>query len=500
MAADADAAAQRVAAYLRDSRITDHVHIAVNAVVKTQPSDALGALISELRRRQPAPAIVKAVGREVLDSRGNPTVECDIIVHVDGQDKLVGRQDAPSGASKGDNEAVELRDEENKKRYNGKGVLQAAANIAQHVNEAIRGKPITAQREIDEALLAKDRSIVAGRKEGIFGGLGGNAATAVSFAVAEGAAFVQDVQIFEHLARIFHGNNVPEKFSLPRPMVNILNGGKHAGTELQVQEFMIVPAAGRSFRENLRAVTEVYHKLGELVVERCKSKSARNVGDEGGFAPPLSDPEEVLTIIEDAIAKAGYKAGTDIFLAIDAAASEFFIKDKAAYKLYPNKPPLSTDEMVQFWVNLKKSHPALISIEDGLAQHDVDGWAKLTRAFAEQKEGVMVVGDDLYTTNTETIKKGIAGKWANALLLKVNQIGTISQAMDAARLIFEDRGSVIVSHRSGDTTGSLISDLAVAIGAQFIKTGATARGERIAKYNRLLQIEEYLAERNRLKL
>lgn len=276
-------------------------------------------------------------------------------------------------------------------------------------------------------------------------------------------------------------------------MVNILNGGKHAGGELQVQEFMIVPRERNEpngFKENLRMVTEVYHHLGKLLVKK-KGVSAKNLGDEGGYAPALSDPNEALTLIEEAIGLAGYKCGEDVYLALDCASSEFYSNGR--YEIEKGKF-LSSQELVQYYTQLKQQHPALISIEDGFDEKDYDGWTAFTAAFKQQFPEVMIVGDDLYTTNTQLIEQGIKGKWANSLLLKVNQIGTISESMDAAKMIFNDQGKVIVSHRSGETPGTIISDLAVAIGAQFIKTGAPARGERVSKYNRLLAIEEYLIQ------
>jgi len=329
--------------------------------------------------------------------------------------------------------------------------------------------------------------------------LGGNALTACSFAIAHTGAILSEKQLFLHLASFFHKEGqLPAKYTLPRPMVNILNGGKHAGGDLKVQEFMIVPRGGNTFSENLRVVTEVYHHLGKILVKE-KGVSAKNLGDEGGYAPPLSNPSQTLKYIEQAIEAAGYKVGSDVFLALDCASSEFYDADAQKYEIEKGMH-LSSDDLIKYYLKLKKEHPALISIEDGLDEKDYDGWIKLTKAFTDEYKDVMLIGDDLYTTNTDLIEKGVKNRWANALLLKVNQIGTISEAMNAARMIFADKGNVAVSHRSGETCDYLISDLAVAIGAQFIKTGATARGERVAKYNRLLQIEEYLKQNNMLAL
>jgi len=257
---------------------------------------------------------------------------------------------------------------------------------------------------------------------------------------------------------------------------------------------MIVPSASRSFKENLRVVTEVYHHLGKLLVKK-KGLSAKNLGDEGGYAPDLRDPNEALSLIEEAIVLGGYRVGEDVSLALDCASSEFYDRDTHKYEIEKGKF-LTSQELVNYYLKLRKDHPALISIEDPLDEKDYDGWIAMTAAFAAEYPGTMIIGDDLYTTNTTLIKQGIENKWANALLLKVNQIGTIGESMDAAKMIFKDNGNVIVSHRSGETTNSIISDLAVAIGAGFIKTGATARGERVVKYNRLLQIEEYLVAHN----
>jgi len=351
----------------------------------------------------------------------------------------------------------------------------------------VKGKDPRNLKALDDALCAADGTQLKTK-------LGGNAITAASFAIAEAGAKLANKELYAHLASFFH-QQVPTKFSLPRPMVNIVNGGKHAGGDLRIQEFMIVPAAGRSFKENLRIVTEVYHALGKLLVKK-KGLSAKNLGDEGGFAPDLQSPHEALSIIEEAIGLAGFKVGEDVFLALDCASSEFYADGK--YEIEKGKFLGSTD-LVQYYLKLKKDHPALISIEDGFDEKDYEGWTAMTAAFAKEYPSFMIVGDDLYTTNTELITKGVAGKWANSLLLKVNQIGTVSESMDAARLIFADKGQVIVSHRSGETINTLISDLAVAIGAGFIKTGAPARSERGAKYNRLLVIEELLTQNGQIE-
>lgn len=476
---------QQVLDYLKSHQVNEELNIAVNRLCQNQTEDPFAFLAREFIARSKPATITKLVGREILDSRANPTVECDVYASIRGEEQLVARAGAPSGASTGSNEAHEMRDGD-KDRYLGKGVIQAANNVSTALSEAVKGKDPRNLKELDDALCAADGTQLKTK-------LGGNAITAASFALAEAGAKVANKELYLHLASFFH-QTLPTKFSLPRPMVNIVNGGKHAGGDLRIQEFMIVPAAGRKFKENLRIITEVYHHLGKLLVKK-KGLSAKNLGDEGGFAPDLQSPHEALSIIEEAIGLAGYKAGEDVFLALDCASSEFYADGK--YEIEKGKF-LPSSELVNYYLKLKADHPALISIEDGFDEKDYEGWKAMTEAFAKQYPDFLIVGDDLYTTNTTLIRQGVAQKWANSLLLKVNQIGTISESMDAARLIFEDKGQVIVSHRSGETNNTLISDLAVAIGAGFIKTGAPARSERGAKYNRLLAIEELLEQAGQL--
>jgi enolase len=478
---------KEVLKYLNDHDVTKKLNNAVNKLSKARPDDPLGFLARLLQAEAKPPKITRVVGREILDSRGNPTVEVDVYALTLGDEKLVGSGSAPSGASTGSNECLELRDGD-EKRYLGKGTLKAVGNVNTALSDAVRGLDPRNLKDIDAAICKADGTQLKQT-------FGGNALTAVSFASAHAGASLAEKELFLHLATFFHPS-APAKYTLPRPMVNILNGGKHAGGDLRIQEFMIVPKAGNLFSENLRIVTTVYHHLSKILVAE-KGPSAKNLGDEGGFAPPLKSPHETLQYIERAIEAAGFKVGVDVFLALDCAASEFFDHKTGKYEVEKGHH-LSTDDMVKYYLKLKKDHPALISIEDGLDEKDYDGWIKLTSAFNNEHKGFMLVGDDLYTTNTELIAKGVAAKWANALLLKVNQIGTISEAMNAARMIFNAGGNVAVSHRSGETADTLIADLAVAIGAQFIKTGATARGERVSKYNRLLQIEEYLKKNNLL--
>jgi enolase 1/2/3 len=481
------AATQQVVKYLEDHKVTDNLNSIVNDMCKAHPDDPYGYLVHALRDLAKPPTITRLHGREVIDSRGNPTTECDVYVNYLGEEKLAGRSAAPSGASTGSTEAVELRDDE-KNRYRGKGVKTAVKNISTTLSKAVAGMDITQLRAIDEVLSKTDGDRL--KKN-----LGGNAITASSFAIAEASANITETPLFLRFANEFH-DEVPQQFSIPRCWFNVLNGGKHAGGELQVQEFMFVPRGNQPFREALRSAVECYHALGKILVAKY-GKSAKNLGDEGGFAPALKDPEEALALLEEAIAAAGYKCGEDIDLAMDAASSEFYADGK--YELQPGKF-LTADEMIEFWVDLKKKHPALICIEDGLAEDDYQGWIKLTARFEEEFKGsVDLVGDDLLTTNTDRIKDAIAEKWCNALLLKVNQIGTISEGMDAAKMLYGIKGAVAVSHRSGEVPYSVIADLAVGIGSQYIKTGAPARGERVIKYNRLLQIEEYLEEHNMVK-
>ena len=377
-------------------------------------------------------------------------------------------------------------------RYPKKGVLTAVNNVKEKLSPALVGQNLADLKGCDKVLCDADPSP---QKTNI----GGNAITATSFAVAEAGASFLGIPLYMHLAQQFYSPErlVPEKFSIPSPMVNVLNGGKHAGGKLKVQEFMLIPKRGIPFREALRSVTEAYHHLGKVLVEKYEDVAAKNLGDEGGYAPAkIEAPEEAIEVLEEAITKAGYRPGEDIYLALDCAASEFYSKETKMYQLTEGAE-FSTDDMIEFYEKLVEAHPALVSIEDPLDQDDTNGWMELVKRLGSK---VMIVGDDLYTSNPERIQMGLSGNWANALLLKVNQIGTISEAMRAARLHMDAELPVIVSHRSGETTSALIADLAVGIGARFIKTGAPARGERVAKYNRLLQIEEELSAVGKLEM
>ena len=481
--ADSKQAAQE---YLQKSKVNDIVQEAIDELVKTKPEDAFGVLSRLLKKHSLPPVIDHLVGREVLDSRGNPTVETDVYVQNLGEVEFAGRSSAPSGASTGSNEARELRDTSSN-RYGGKGTATAADNVSKILGPALKGMRLDNLKALDDKICSTDGTEL---KEKV----GGNACTATSFALAEAGAALEGVELFQYLARQYWGaDKIPAKFHLPTPCFNILNGGKHAGGNLKLQEFMASPNPEVPYPDQLRMVAEVYQKLGALLAKKY-GVSAKNLGDEGGFAPCLNTPEEALECIEQAIKDAGYEPGKDIRIALDAAASEFYDEEAKLYEVEVGMKKTG-DEMIKYWEELTSKHPSIFSIEDGLHEKDYEHWVKLNQAIGSK---IQLVGDDLYTTNPNTIRKGLEGKWCNALLLKVNQIGTISEAMEAARLILDQNQSVMVSHRSGETCNSVIADLAVAIGAQYIKTGSTARGERIQKYTRLLQIYEYLKEHDLL--
>ena len=405
--------------------------------------------------------IEKVWAREVLDSRGNPTVEAEITVKGHRITAI-----APSGASTGTWEALEMRD--GGSRYGGKGVLKAVGNVRKEIAGAIVGLDVTDQRAVDDAMIDLDGTENKSK-------LGGNAMVAVSLAAARAGAMARKLSVYEHIG----GDHV----TLPVPMFNIINGGKHAGGNLKIQECMIVPAGAPSFSECLRMSSEIYMKLKSILAKRYGS-GAVNIGDEGGFAPPLNTVSEALGTIVDAIEAAGYSAGDEVFLAIDAASSEFF--ENGVYDVDGMK--LSAEELSDHYGMLSEEFP-LISIEDPFFEDDFETTAMLTRAIGDR---VQIVGDDLFVTNTKRLCKGIEIGSANAMLLKVNQIGTVSEAGDAADMSFGNGYKVVVSHRSGESEDTTIADLSVGWGSGEIKTGAPARGERTAKYNRLLRIEEEL--------
>ena len=406
--------------------------------------------------------------REILDSRGNPTVEAVVKTK-----KGYGRAAVPSGASTGSNEALELRDEE--ERYRGKGVKRAVENIKDKISPSLVGEDITKQARIDKKMIDMDGS--EDKSD-----LGANAILAVSLAVARAAADDLDIPLFRYLGR---SNDVV----LPVPFMNVLNGGEHAGNELDIQEYMIVPIGAKSFKEGLRIGTETYHVLGDIIEERYGA-GATNLGDEGGYAPPLKDPIEPFELMMEAIEKSGYS--DEIKLAIDSAATEF--KTHEGYE--SGGELLSSEEMIEFYDRIIEDYP-LISIEDPFGEEDWNGFIEITDRWGDE---LQIVGDDIFVSNPDIIKKGIKEGACNAVLLKVNQIGSLTEAMDAASLAINNGYNVMVSHRSGETIDDFIADLSVALSSGQIKTGAPSRGERTAKYNRLLRIEEKLESVSRYGL
>ncbi len=412
--------------------------------------------------------IEDVVAREILDSRGNPTVEVEVAL-VGG---AMGRAAVPSGASTGVHEAVELRDGD-PDRFNGKGVLKAVENVNTVIADAIVGWDALDQVGIDRVLIELDGTENKGK-------LGANAILGVSLAVAHAAANQLEVPLFRYLGGV-HAH------VLPVPLMNILNGGKHAVDSTDFQEFMIVPAGAPTFSEALRWGVETYHALKQVLKKRGYST---NVGDEGGFAPSLKSNEEAVEVLLEAITQAGYRPGEDIFLALDPATSEIYDEAEKVYVLAKEGRRLSGEEMVRFWENWVNQYP-ILSIEDGLAEDDWEHWQVLYQALGNR---VQLVGDDLLVTNVKRIERAIEVGACNALLLKVNQIGTLTEAMAAAQMAQRAGWGVIVSHRSGETEDTTIADLAVALNAGQIKTGAPARSDRVAKYNQLLRIEEYLGE------
>ena len=410
--------------------------------------------------------ITDVYAREIMDSRGNPTVEVEVYL----EDGTIGRAAVPSGASTGQFEAVELRDGESL-RYLGKGVLQAVANVNDIIGPAILGFDASEQVAIDRIMIELDGTPNKAK-------LGANAILGVSMAVARAAAESYDLPLFQYLG----GTNAKE---LPVPMMNILNGGAHADNNVDIQEFMIMPIGATSFMEALRYCAEVYHTLKGVL----KAKGlATGVGDEGGFAPNLGSNEEALQVITEAIEKAGLVVGEDIVFAIDAASSEFYKDGK--YHLAGEGKVKTAAEMVEYYAELCEKYP-IYSIEDGLAEEDWEGWKLLTDRLGKT---VQLVGDDLFVTNTERLSRGIKEDTANAILIKVNQIGTLTETFDAIEMAKRAGYTAVISHRSGETEDSTIADIAVAVNAGQIKTGAPARSERVAKYNQLLRIEDMLAE------
>jgi len=408
--------------------------------------------------------IVDVFGREVLDSRGNPTVEVEVIL----EDGTMGRAIVPSGASTGAHEAVELRDGDND-RYNGKGVLQAVENVNEIIAPEVIGMDVTHQVDIDTLMIEMDGTPNKGK-------LGANAILGVSLAVARAAANFLEIPLYQYIG----GVNARE---IPVPMMNILNGGEHADNNVDIQEFMIIPAGAESFTEGLRMTVEIYHTLKTVL----KGKGlATAVGDEGGFAPNLPSNEAAIEVILEAIAQAGYQAGKDIFLGLDVAATELYRDGK--YHFESTQQVLSSQEVVDFYASLVERYP-IISIEDGLAEDDWEGWKLLTDRLGKE---IQLVGDDLFVTNTERLARGIELGVCNSILIKVNQIGTLTETLDTIEMARRAGYTCVISHRSGETEDATIADIAVATGSGQIKSGAPARTDRVAKYNQLLRIEEEL--------
>ena len=409
-------------------------------------------------------------GRQILDSRGNPTVEVDVLL----EDGTLGRAAVPSGASTGENEACELRDED-KKKFLGKGVSKAVDNVNTKIAPELIGLDPRDQEAIDHLMIELDGTPNKAK-------LGANAILGVSMAVAKAAAEASGLPLYRYLGG-------PGARTLPVPMMNILNGGKHADNNVDFQEFMIQPWGFDSFSDAMRCGVEIYHSLKKVL---HKNKMSTAVGDEGGFAPDLKDNEDALKVIAEAVDAAGYKLGKQIFIALDPAASELWDKEKKGYKFFKSNPDkvLKSEEMVDYWAKWCEKYP-IRSLEDGLAENDWAGWKMLTDRVGDK---VQLVGDDLFVTNSKFLEKGISSKTANAILVKVNQIGTLSETFDAVNLAIRNGYSAVLSHRSGETEDSTIADLAVATNCGQIKTGAPARSDRVAKYNQLLRIEHDLGE------
>jgi enolase len=412
--------------------------------------------------------IVKVIGREIMDSRGNPTVEADVYL----ESGAFGRAVAPSGASTGSREALELRDGD-KARYMGKGVLTAVSNINDKIAPAVIGKDAQLQVAVDQAMLDLDGT----DNKAV---LGANAILAVSLANAKAAALENGIALFEHIADL---NGTSGEYSMPVPMMNIINGGEHADNNVDIQEFMIQPVSATSFREALRMGAEIFHTLKKVLSDKGLNTA---VGDEGGFAPNLASNEEALTVIELAVERAGYKLNEDVTLALDCAASEFY--SDGIYNMKGEGKEFNSAEFCDYLADLSNKYP-ILSIEDGLDESDWDGWKLLTDKIGDK---VQLVGDDLFVTNTKILREGIEKGVGNSILIKFNQIGTLTETLEAIRMAKDAGFSVVISHRSGETEDTTIADLAVGTAAGQIKTGSLCRSDRVAKYNQLLRIEEQL--------
>ena len=411
--------------------------------------------------------IVNITGRQILDSRGNPTVEVDVFT----SNGVMGRAAVPSGASTGIHEACELRDCD-KSVYKGKGVLKAVQNVNKVLAEELKGFFVTEQNEIDQKMIDLDGTPNKSN-------LGANAILGVSLAVANAAAQESSSYLFRYVGGV-NAN------TLPIPMMNIINGGSHADNSIDFQEFMIMPVGAPTFREGLRMGAEVFHSLSAVLK---KNGYSTNVGDEGGFAPNLKSNEEAITVILQAIENAGYKPGQDVFIALDPASSEYFLNDEGVYHLKKSTgEKLTPSQMVDYWKTWIDKYP-IISIEDGMAEDDWDGWKLMTDVMGKK---IQLVGDDLFVTNTKRLQMGIDKGVANSILVKVNQIGTLTETIDAVNMAYRNSYTAVMSHRSGETEDTTIADLAVALNTGLIKTGSASRTDRIAKYNQLLRIEEIL--------
>jgi enolase len=417
--------------------------------------------------------IIKVIGREIMDSRGNPTVEAE--VHL--EDGSVGMAAAPSGASTGSREALELRDGD-KARYLGKGVLKAVEAVNGPIAQALAGKNAIAQAELDQIMIDLDGT----ENKALFGA---NSILAVSLAAAKAAAISKKVPLYAHIADL---NGTPGVYSMPLPMMNIINGGEHADNSVDIQEFMIQPVGAANFREGLRMGAEVFHSLAKVLKADGHSTA---VGDEGGFAPNLASNEDALAAIKVAVANAGYELGKDITLAMDCAASEFYDKEANIYDLKGEGKKFTSEEFNFFLQDLTKKYP-IVSIEDGLDESDWDGFAHQTKLMGDK---IQLVGDDLFVTNTKILKRGIDNGIANSILIKFNQIGSLTETLAAIKMAKDAGFTVVISHRSGETEDSTIADLAVGTAAGQIKTGSLSRSDRVAKYNQLLRIEEALGDK-----
>ena len=417
------------------------------------------------------------LGYQVIDSRGQPTIE--VKCYDKCTNKCVGKGSTPSGASCGSNEMTELRDDD-KSLYKGKSVFKAVENV----NNANKNLVLT--KDTCKSLLDIDKQLQALDTSDLKSEIGGNAITAMSFCMADVASRLSNKELYEYLADIYNTN--VSAITLPTPLVNIINGGKHGVTdELKIQEFMIFSRDSATASEQNRMMCETYHTLKQLLVEKY-GPMAKSIGDEGGFCPPIYTSEEALGVIEESITKAGYVVNEDIFIALDCAASEFYNKESGLYEVEKGKM-LSGVQLVDYYGDLIQKHPALKSIEDGFDEADYESWILFNKKYGDK---IMIVGDDLFTTNKKLITQGLCNNWANTLLLKVNQIGTITEAIEGATLLFNEGNDVIVSHRSGETNHAMLIDLAVGIGAKYVKIGSPCRGERVAKFNRLLEIEKHL--------